>query len=143
MIDLEIAQDERQRAALALLKAMEDRTLRDHIRSACTEDLVWANSGIPTLNGQQAIFDLMDGGGFARMIPILGAMTAFTADILHIASNGDAVFTERVDHHWDAQGRDLMTPHICGIMEFRGDRICAIRDFYDTACYAQEPREPA
>ena len=69
-------------------------------------------------------------------------MTHFSADLINLASDGDVVFTERVDHHWDADGRDLMTPHICGIAEIRNGRICAFRDFYDVACYQQEPSEP-
>ncbi|MBT7798725.1 MAG: hypothetical protein HN556_17755, partial [Gammaproteobacteria bacterium] len=47
----------------------------------------------------------------------------------------------RVDHHWDEQGRDLMTPHICGVAEIREGRISAFRDFYDVVCYSQVPTE--
>jgi limonene-1,2-epoxide hydrolase len=61
---------------------------------------------------------------------------------VHIASAGNAVLTERIDHHWDADGRDLMTPHICGVVEIRDDRISRLHDFYDTACYNQRPTEP-
>jgi limonene-1,2-epoxide hydrolase len=69
-------------------------------------------------------------------------MVSFSSDLLHIASADDVVFTERVDHHWDAQGRDLMTPHIAGVMEIRDGKIAALRDFYDTACYQQAPTDP-
>ena len=66
-------------------------------------------------------------------------MTHFSAELIHMASRGDVVFTERVDHHWSEDGRDLMTPHICGIAELREGRISAFRDFYDVACYEQVP----
>ena len=47
------------------------------------------------------------------------------------------------DHyHWDAAGRDLMTPMISGVMEIRDGRISALRDYYNTECYEQEPSEP-
>ncbi len=69
-------------------------------------------------------------------------MTHFSAELIHIASKGDIVFTERVDHHWDEQGRDLMTPHICGVAEIREGRISAFRDFYDVACYRQTATKP-
>jgi limonene-1,2-epoxide hydrolase len=88
------------------------------------------------------VFEYMANGGFVQHIPILKGMTSFSADVLHIASNGDVVFTERIDHHWDAEGRDLMTPHIAGVIEIRDGRIAALRDFYDTVCYQQEPTEP-
>ena len=66
-------------------------------------------------------------------------MTHFSAELLHMASEGDIVFTERVDHHWDESGRDLMTPHICGIAEVKDGKIKAFRDFYDVVCYNQAP----
>ena len=47
----------------------------------------------------------------------------------------------RVDHHWDEQGRDLMTPHICGVAEIRDGKISAFRDFYDVVCYHQTRSE--
>ena len=42
----------------------------------------------------------------------------------------------------DADGRDLMTPHIAGVMEIHHGRVSALRDFYDTACYQQVPTGP-
>jgi limonene-1,2-epoxide hydrolase len=142
MVDLGIARNEKERLALELLKAMEDGTLGETIESSCTDDFVWANSGLPTLEGKSDVFEYMANGGFLQHIPILKGMTSFSADVLHIASNGDVVFTERIDHHWDAEGRDLMTPHIAGVIEIRDGRIAALRDFYDTVCYQQEPTEP-
>ena len=139
MIDLDVANNDNEKLALTLFKAMEDDDLMDKIESLCTDDFVWANSGLPTLKGKAEIFDHMAKGGFAQRIPILKEMTSFSADLIHIASNDNVVFTERIDHHWDAQGRDLMTPHIAGIVEVRDGKIAALRDFYDTVCYDQEP----
>ena len=142
MINLSIADNENEQLVLALLKAMEDGTLGDQLKKLCTDDFVWANSGLPTLNGLTEIFEHMASGGFAQQIPILASMASFSADIVHIASAGDVVFSERIDHHWDAQGRDLMTPHIAGVMEIRNGKIAALRDFYDTVCYQQAPSDP-
>lgn len=142
MIDPSIGRNENEQLALTLLKAMEDGNLGEQLKALCTDDFVWANSGLPTLHGLAEVFEQMGAGGFAQLIPILDGMVSFSADLLHIASAGDVVFTERVDHHWDAQGRDLMTPHIAGVMEIRGGRIAALRDFYDTVCYEQVPSEP-
>lgn len=143
MIDLAIAKNDAEKLALTILKSMEDGTLRQDMETLCTDDFTWENSGLPTLSGKQAVFDHMDSGGFATTIPILKTMTSFSADLVHIASSGNVVFTERVDHHWDAEGRDLMTPYICGAMEIRDGRIAALRDYYDTVCYSQEPTVPS
>jgi len=142
MIDLSIASNDNERLALSIFKAMEDGTLLQTLGEICTEDFEWANSGLPTLRGRQAILEHGASGGFSQEIPILQGMTSFSADVLHIASAGNVVFTERVDHHWDADGRDLMTPHIAGIVEIRDGRIAALRDFYDTVCYQQQPTAP-
>ena len=126
---------------LKLVRAMETGDLPESIREMCTEEFVWENSGLTVINGQAELFEQMARGGFASQIPILKSMTHFSAELIHIASRDDIVFTERVDHHWDEQGRDLMTPHICGIAEICEGRISAFRDFYDVACYNQAPTE--
>ena len=142
MIDLEVATNDDERLALRILLALEDGDLATRIPELCSEDFVWANSGLPTLHGRREIEAHMQGGGFAQHVPILAEMTHFSVDLLHMASRAGVVFTERVDHHWRSDGADLMTPHICGIMEIRDGRIAALRDFYDVACYQQEPTKP-
>ena len=139
MIDLTMAKNDNERLALAIFKAMEDGTLMEQMPDLCTETFEWANSGLPTLRGQAQVRALMARGGFRNEIPILNEQTHFSADVIHIASDADTVFTERVDHHWDAAGRDLMTPHICGVIEIEAGRIRRLHDFYDVACYAQTP----
>jgi limonene-1,2-epoxide hydrolase len=139
MIQLETARNDAELSALRMLKAMEDGTLIETMAELCCDDFVWSNSGLPDLCGQQNVIELLSSGGFATVIPILAEMTHFTADLLHIASDGDVVFTERVDHHWSADGRDLMTPHICGVVQLKGRRIARLHDFYDIACYQQVP----
>jgi len=142
MIDLTMASNNNERLALLIFKAMEDGDLAEQINALCSDDFVWANSGLPTLYGKTEVFQSMQTGGFAQHIPILQGMTSFSADVLYIASSGNVVFTERIDHHWNAEGRDLMTPHIAGVIEVENGRISALRDFYDTVCYQQEPTEP-
>ena len=141
MIDLADASNANERLALEIFKAMDDGRILEAISELTTPDFVWSNSGLPDLNGQQEVIDLLMAGGFSNEIPILAEMTHFTADLVHIASNGNTVFTERVDHHWAADGRDLMTPHICGVVEIRDGKIARLHDFYDTAVYNQEPTQ--
>lgn len=142
MIDLATATNDDERLALSLLKAMEDGTLSKAMAELCSDDFVWSNSGLPDLRGQAAITDLMKSGGFSAQIPVLAEMTHFTAEMIHLASRDGVVFTERVDHHWAADGRDLMTPHICGVIEVSDGRITRLHDFYNTACYGQTPTPP-
>ncbi len=142
MIDLSQASNDQERTALRLLESMEDGTLLAAVAELCTDDFEWANSGLPTIHGRAALEAHVATGGFAQQVPILATMRSFSADVLHIASAGNVVFTERIDHHWDPEGRDLMTPHIAGVMEFRDGKICSLRDFYDTACYSQTPTAP-
>lgn len=141
MIDIAAAANENERLVLELIRAMETGELPNTVKSLCAPDFVWANSGLATIHGQEALFEQMAKGGFSTQIPILKTMTHFSAELLNMASQGDVVFTERVDHHWDANGRDLMTPHICGVAEVKQGRITAFRDFYDVACYEQAPTE--
>jgi len=141
-VDLSLARNDNERLALALFRAMEEGNFIERLPDLVTEDFAWSNSGLPTLAGRQAVIAHARAGGFARAIPILATMTSFSADVLNIASNGNVVFTERIDHHWDARGWDLMTPHIAGVVEIRDGKACALRDFYDTSCYRQSPVPP-
>ncbi len=136
-----MAANDNERLALELFLAMENGNLLDVMSELCTPDFIWANSGLPMLRGQSEIQALFAKGGFRSEIPILADQTHFSADVIHIASRGNAVLTERIDHHWAADGRDLMTPHIAGVIEIEGGRATALRDFYDVECYQQAPSE--
>lgn len=142
MVDVSIAKNDNERLCLRLLASMEDGTFRTAVNDLCTNDFVFENSGLPTIHGLEHLARFNAEGGFARHIPIIRETRRFTADVLHIASSGNVVFTERYDHFWDVDGRDLMTPRICGIMEIRDGRVAAMREYYDTACYSQTPTEP-
>ena len=141
MINVTQATGGNEHLVLGFIRSMETGDLPEVVKAECTKEFVWANSGLATINGQAELFDQMARGGFAAQIPILKTMTHFSADLIHVTSKGDIVFTERVDHHWDEQGRDLMTPHICGVAEIREGRISVFRDFYDVACYSQTPTD--
>ncbi len=142
MINLDDAANANEHLALEIFKAMDDGRIVEAVPEITTQDFVWSNSGLPDLVGQQAVLDLLTSGGFSNEIPILREMTHFTADLVRIASSGNVVFTERVDHHWSADGRDLMTPHICGVVEIREGKVARLHDFYDTAVYQQSPTDP-
>lgn len=142
MVDISLATNDNEELCLRLLASMEDGTFRTAVYELCTPDFTFANSGLPTIHGLEHLARFNEEGGFAKHIPIIRETRRFTADVLHIASSGNVVFTERYDHFWDKDGRDLMTPRICGIMEIRDGRVAAMREYYDTACYTQTPTEP-
>ena len=142
MVDLTLATNDNERLCLRLLASMEDGTFRTAVNDLCTPDFTFENSGLPTIHGLDNLARFNADGGFAKHIPIIRETCRFTADVLHIASSGNVVFTERYDHFWDKDGRDLMTPKICGIMEMRDGRVAAMREYYDTACYSQTPTDP-
>jgi limonene-1,2-epoxide hydrolase len=142
MVDLSLATNDNELLCLRLLASMENGTFRTAVNDLCKQDFTFENSGLPTIHGLEHLARFNAEGGFARHIPIIRDTRRFTADVLHIASRGNVVFTERYDHFWDADGRDLMTPRICGIMEMRDGRVAAMREYYDTVCYSQTPTEP-
>ena len=49
--------------------------------------------------------------------------------LLHVASAGDVVFTERIDK-LSFGGRDVELP-VAGVFEVDGERISAWRDYFD------------
>ena len=142
MVNISLGRNDNERTVLKLIRAMEAGTLKQAANELCSPDFIWANSGLDTIYGKEHLFRHLASGGFGKQIPILKNMTHFSADILNLATDGDIIFTERLDHHWDASGRDLMTPHICGVSKVVDGKILYFRDFYDVICYEQQPGEP-
>lgn len=91
------------------------------------DDCVYENSGLPPCPGKAAALALIDG------IQAVTDIQSITAEIRGMAADGDLVFSERVDHHFDSKGIENLTPHICGVMEVRHGRITAWRDYFDPA----------
>jgi len=146
MIDPAVATNELEIIAVRLINSFEEGTFHQRIADWCTPDFRWENSGLPTIVGANGFRELAERGGIRQYIPILATMRSFSVDLISIASRGDetngVVFTERIDHHWDGDGRDLMTPHICGVIEVRDGLVTRLADFYDVACYEQSPAAP-
>ena len=57
MISLDDASNDNELLALKLFKAMDDGELPQALPQLCSEDFEWANSGLPTLRGQNEIRD--------------------------------------------------------------------------------------
>jgi limonene-1,2-epoxide hydrolase len=57
-------------------------------------------------------------------------------EMLHVASAGDVVHTERIDHLRRADGGLIASAPVAGILEFEGDRIVAWREHFDPVGFA-------
>ena len=108
------------------LDAMK-KSYRDHL----TEDVYWESVGSTPHEGLEEAIRHLD------ELREQNGMEYCTADILHIASDGDVVLTERVDRMHRADGSVLADFRIMGAFELRDGRICRYSDYLDMARAAQ------
>lgn len=114
----------------SFFKAWEGGTygeLRGAYDDYLADDCVYENSGLPPCRGKPAALALIDG------IQAVTDIQSITAEIRGLAAAGDLVFSERVDHHFNSEGIENLTPSICGVMEVRHGKIAAWRDYFDPA----------
>ena len=96
-----------------------------------TPQTVWENVGFSTSTGvteAMAVIDAFEGG--------IGA-SAFRAEMLAIASEGNRVLTERIDHLLDSEGGTVQSFALMGIFEVSDGKIIAWRDYFDTAGFGR------
>lgn len=86
-----------------------------------TEDVEWRNSGCPTLRGKRVKETL-------KMLERRGIH--FSADMHHLAADGDVVLTDRTDHL--GYGRFRASFWVCGTFEVRDGRIALWDDHFST-----------
>ncbi len=96
------------------------------LASQVTDDFVWENSGLPTVNGPQGGADFLT--SFSQAMP----MTGIKVDWIAVAAAGNIVVTERIDHMVDAEGNKLLSLPLAGTLEVAEDgKIKAWRDYFD------------
>lgn len=109
------------RVVEGFLYALRDKDF-DTADALLDDDLVYQNVGLPTIRGRQRTMKLMRG--------LDRPNARFDVKIHRIASEGNAVLTERTDvlafgpfeaHFW-----------VCGVFEVRDGRITLWRDYFDT-----------
>jgi limonene-1,2-epoxide hydrolase len=88
-----------------------------------SEDCLWLNTGFPDCEGKPAIMELME-----KMIAIVPSAHA---DIVGMASNGDTVYTQRVDHIILRDGKEAFTVDAVSVAVVRDDKIVSWHDFFD------------
>lgn len=96
-----------------------------HIDEWMTDDCVWGNCGFPPCSGRDEIV--------AKHLASHQVFGEYYLDVevLNIASNGDVVFTERIDVGREPDGTEIMTVPVAGVFELRDGRICRWVDYFD------------
>ena len=111
---------------------------------------VYETAGFPVLRGRKSIVDFLFRGGMHHVAeryanPDLLLIRRLVAEIVHLAAVGNVVFSERIDHHYTRDGREVLTPRLVGVMEFDYQAKCTgWRDYHDPAYFtgAPTPRWP-
>ena len=93
----------------------------DELMSFFGADAVYHNIPVPAVTGTEAIR--------AAFMAFASLMDTIKLELLAIASNGNFVFTERVDRfRWDGKALDLP---VSGVFEVRDGKIVSHRDYFD------------
>lgn len=85
-------------------------------------DAVYHNIPVAPIQGVEAIREIL--------AAFLQIMEKSEFELRAIASQGDLVFTERVDRFWFKNGNSVDLP-VAGVHEVRDGRIHAFRDYFD------------
>lgn len=99
--------------------------LRGAYETYLADDCVYANSGLPTVEGKANILALIDQLAAARPVG------AIMATVRSVGASGQLVFSERSDRHLDADGNHAYTVELLGVMQFRDGLIVNWREYYD------------
>jgi limonene-1,2-epoxide hydrolase len=105
------------------------------------DDCVYESGGFPVLRGRTEILGFLFGGGLARVAdaygnPRLLEIRRLEPEIIHLVARGPVVFSERVDHHFTADGDEVLTTRLVGVMEFDDRGKCtAWREYHDPAFF--------
>lgn len=113
--------------------------LADAYRKYLSEDVLYENSGAPPCHGIDAAIALIESVNLLESMDI----QTIKAEIRAIAVEGDLVFSERVDYHYNSKGETVLVPYICGVMEFKGDKIVRWSDYFDPTEFVRVLKERA
>ena len=100
------------------------------VRKYFTDDCVWQQSGFPTTTGPEEAVALLD-----SLVESL-SLDRIEVKYLHVASNDDVVFTERLDWLIQRDGTRMGPGIAVGVTEFRDGKISAWRDYLDTSGFS-------
>jgi limonene-1,2-epoxide hydrolase len=96
----------------------------DAYRQYFTPESVWIQSGLPDVPGAEAAVAMVTG---ARP----KGLETVKIDIINIASNGDVVHTERVDHMVGPDGATIASLPVAGVFTVKNGKIARWADYFD------------
>ena len=95
------------------------------IRRWFTPGTIWVNEGVATTTGiEEAI-------AFVDALEKASGIATVRFEMLAIAAEGNKVLTERLDRFERADGSEIGSTTVMGILELDGDHIVAWRDYFD------------
>jgi limonene-1,2-epoxide hydrolase len=100
----------------------------DELLGFFTDDAVYHNMPMPPVRGKEAIRSVLD--------MFLKPAESVEFIVLHAASEGAAVLTERLDR-FGIGGKKVELP-VCGVFEIEGGKIAAWRDYFDMATWTRQ-----
>lgn len=100
----------------------------DELMEYFSDDAVWDNVPIGIVRGSPAIRSW-----FQYIVSEWTREAKVHLEVLHIASKGNRVFTERVDHV-ESLGRRVDLP-VAGIFQIEDGKITFFRDYWDEQSY--------
>ena len=110
----------------AAMDTTDLETAAKALEASVTDDFVWENTGLPTVNGPQGGADFLR--YFGTQMPLAG----IKVDWIAVAAAGNTVVTERIDHLCDASGAPIVSLPVAGTLEVTDDgKIRAWRDYFD------------
>jgi limonene-1,2-epoxide hydrolase len=101
------------------------------MRTFLSQDAVWENVGIGTARGPDEAIAVVD--AFSTSL----SFEYISVEMLHVATQGDAVLTERIDHFHKPDGEIISSLRMMGIFTVVGDKITGWRDYFDTVPFAR------
>jgi limonene-1,2-epoxide hydrolase len=104
---------------------------RQTFREYMADDVVWESVGFDRHEG------LEDCVAYLDTLNQLTGMEYCTIEVLHIASAGDVVLTERVDKMFRKDGSLILDFRIMGALEVRDGKIVRYTDYLDTMMTAR------
>ena len=98
----------------------------EQIAAHFAPDCKWVQPGIATTTGPDEAIALIKG---------LGAMDSVSikVDFHNVASSGNVVFTERVDHLVMKDGARSMSIPVVGVTVFKDGKVSEWREYFDPA----------
>jgi limonene-1,2-epoxide hydrolase len=103
---------------------------KDTFRRCMADDVVWESVGFDRHEGLADCIDYLD------TLNRLTGMEYCTIDVLHIASAGDVVLTERVDTMHRSDGSVILDFRLMGALEVRDGKVTRYTDYLDTLATA-------